>query len=296
MFRTATLALATLLFACADVPQVYHLRPQPVDFARIGAVPDLLVLPDFFFAVDGNAPAKPSKLKPQSELQIVRYVSGEFAKVVKPLPASKKGFHLQAGKPVDESELRQALMRGGAAANPGDTVQITRLEFRDKQIVVDLNGGGRKRYRLRDHVQIGIGGAPMPTTTTTTTSTATSGHSRPPGSTLILDFNGPVPDMSPDDLKKDLSGFLDFSKERSAALEWVDTLPPQFKDAIKDRKAIVGMDHEMVMAAMGRPDHKVRERDPNGVETEDWIYGQPPAKTVFVTFVGDKVAKVRQFP
>jgi hypothetical protein len=294
MFRTATLALATLLFTFADVPQVYHLRPQPADLAPIGAVPNVLTLPDFLFAVDGNVPAKPSKLKPQSELAIVRYVSSEFAKVVKPLPASKKGFRLQAGKPVDENDLRQALMIGGAAANPGDTVQITRIEFREKEIVVDINGGRRKHYRLRDHLQIGIGGAPMPTATTT--STATSGHSRPAGATLVLDFGGPVPDMSPDDLKKDLSGFLDFSRERSAAVEWVDTLPPQFKEAIKDRKAIVGMDHEMVIAALGRPDHRVRERDPNGVETEDWIYGQPPAKTVFVTFVGDKVTQVRQFP
>jgi len=296
MFHTATLALAMLLFVFADVPQIYHLRPQPADLAPMGAVPNTLTLPDFLFAVDGSAPVKASKLKPQSELEILRYVSGEFAKVVRPLPSSKKGFHLQAGKPVDENDLRQALMRGGAAANPGDTVQITRLEFRAKEIVIDLNGGSRKHYRLRDHLQIGIGGAPMPTTTTTTTSTATSGHSHPPGATLVLDFGGPVPDMSPDDLKKDLSSFLDFSKERSAAVEWVDTLPPQFKEAIKDRKAVVGMDHEMVIAALGRPDHKVRERDPNGVETEDWIYGEPPARTIFVTFVGDKVAKVQQFP
>lgn len=292
MFRNATLALGALLFACADVPQVYHLRPQPTDLAPIGAVPNLLALPDFAFAVDGNAPAKPSKLQPQSELEIVRYVSGEFAKVVKPVPASKKGFHIQAGSPVGEKELRQALMLGGAAANPGDTVQITRIEFREKQIVIDLNGGNRKRFRLRDHLQVGIGGAP----TSTVTTTSTVPNNRPPGATLFLDFKGPVPDMSPDDLKKDLSGFLDFSKQRSAAVEWVDTLPAQFKDAIKDRKAIVGMDHEMVMAALGRPDHKVRERDPEGKETEDWIYGQPPAKTVFVTFVGDKVVKVRQFP
>lgn len=293
MFRTTTVALATLLFVFADVPQVYHLRPQPGDLAPI-RIPDALTLPDFLFAVDGNAPPKSSKLKPQSELQIVRYVSSEFAKVVKPLPASKKGFRMQAGKPVDENDLRQALTLGGAAANPGDTVQITKIQFREKEIVIDINGGAKRHYRLRDHLQIGMGGAPMPTGTTT--STATGGHSRLPGATLVLDFGGPVPDMSPDDLKKDLSGFLDFSKERSAAVEWVDTLPPQFKEAIKDRKAIVGMDHEMVIAALGWPDRKVRERDPNGVQTEDWIYGQPPARTVFVTFAGDKVIQVRQFP
>jgi hypothetical protein len=51
----------------------------------------------------------------------------------------------------------------------------------------------------------------------------------------------------------------------------------------------------MVLAAMGRPERKVRERDADGNETEDWIYGTPPDKTVFVTFQGDKVVRVRQF-
>ncbi len=102
--------------------------------------------------------------------------------------------------------------------------------------------------------------------------------------------------MSPDDLKRILADFLDFSKERSAAVHWVDTLPPEFKQAIKDRRAVVGMNQEMVIAAVGRPDHKVRERNELGQETEDWIYGQPPAKTVFVTFIGDRVVRVQQFP
>ena len=92
-----------------------------------------------------------------------------------------------------------------------------------------------------------------------------------------------------------LQMFLSFSKEQSAAVNWVDTLPPQFKDAIRDQKAVVGMDHEMVLAALGRPDHKVRERDPDGTETEDWIYGNPPARTVFVTFTGDKVVRVKEY-
>jgi hypothetical protein len=55
------------------------------------------------------------------------------------------------------------------------------------------------------------------------------------------------------------------------------------------------MNHDMVLAALGRPGHKVRERDPDGSETEDWIYGSPPARTTFVTFVGDKVVRVKEF-
>jgi hypothetical protein len=56
------------------------------------------------------------------------------------------------------------------------------------------------------------------------------------------------------------------------------------------------MDHDMVLAAMGRPDRKVREKAADGSEIEDWIYGKPPAKTIFVSFEGDKVTQVQQFP
>jgi hypothetical protein len=55
------------------------------------------------------------------------------------------------------------------------------------------------------------------------------------------------------------------------------------------------MDQEMVIASMGRAEKKVRERGPDGNETEDWIYGSPPAKTVFVTFEGDTVINVKEF-
>jgi hypothetical protein len=149
-----------------------------------------------------------------------------------------------------------------------------------------VNGGGKRHFNLREHIQISAGGsnAPLP-----------SGQQQRPGGTLILDYGQPVPDMSADDVMTALQAFLTFSKEQSAAVNWVDTLPPQFKDAIKDQKAIAGMDHEMVLAALGRPDHKVRERDPDGTETEDWIYGNPPARTTFVTFTGDKVIRVKEF-
>jgi hypothetical protein len=116
------------------------------------------------------------------------------------------------------------------------------------------------------------------------------------GSTIYLEFKKSVPDMTPDDLKQLLSPFLDFTKQRSASVHWVDTLSPELKKAIQDRRPTVGMDREEVVAAIGKPEHKVRERDTEGNEIEDWIYGQPPSKTVFVRFQGERVTSIRQFP
>jgi len=100
----------------------------------------------------------------------------------------------------------------------------------------------------------------------------------------------------PDELKQLLAPLLDFSKQRSASVQWFDTLPVEMKKAIQDRRPLIGMDREMVVAAIGKPGHKVRERDTDGNDIEDWIYGTPPAKTIFVRFSGDRVSSIKQFP
>ena len=94
------------------------------------------------------------------------------------------------------------------------------------------------------------------------------------------------------DVKKILAPVLDFDK-RSATALYSETLPPEVQKAIKEKRALVGMDRDQVLLAMGHPDHKYRESK-DGVETEDWIFGTPPGKIVFVTFTGNKVVKVKE--
>jgi hypothetical protein len=285
-----TFALVVLLALGADQQGVMSLRAAPpVVQGADRTVPDSVALhtsaPDVPVQSSAHSAAA---LQPQSRLLLIRYVSGEFAKLVQSLPGGRKGFRVAAGKPVNMQKLSDALRLYGTAANQGDTVQITGLDIRSQEIVLQINGGGKKHFHLRQHIQIGIGNMQTPPP-------ATTGPPEIAGATLILDYGRSVPDMSPDDLKRDLSVMLDFSKQHSATVNWVETLPPQFQDAIKDHRAVVGMDQEMVIAAMGRPEHKVRERSPEGNETEDWIYGSPPARTTFVTFAGDTVIRVKEF-
>jgi hypothetical protein len=290
MYPRSTLVLAAALALSADLTDVNRYRTPLLPGTPVlnsfssGAPP----FSDVFVSVVQQTSAKATPLQPQSRLEIVRYVSGEFARVVKPIPGGKKGFKIAVGHKFNEVELRDAIRHEGTVASVGDTVQVTSIDFREKEIIIEINGGGKKHFNLREHLQVGIGG-------TTAPGTGQSGPQKAPGGVLVLDYGRTVPDMSADDLMTDLQNFLSFSKEQSAAVNWVDTLPAIFKDAIKDREAVVGMDHEMVLAALGRPDHKVRERDPDGTETEDWIYGNPPARTTFVTFTGDKVVRVKEF-
>ena len=298
---------AFLLLADADFPRVNSFRPSA---STIPSFPSDEEIPLFRSAGEsGDNPqdqapsqaktpsaAKNTPLQDTSKLALIRFVSGEFAKALKPLPAGKDGFLVYVGKPVNQELLDRAVATHGAAVNTGDNVQITKLEFRDHQVVVDLNGGGRGKKHWRDRFQISLGGGYPPMQSTSTPQNGPPGLQPGMGSTLFLDFSKPVPDMTPEDLKQILSPFLDFAKERSAALQWFDTLPPEMKKAIQDRRPVVGMDREEVVAAMGKPDHKVRERDSDGNDIEDWIYGQPPSKTVFVRFTGERVTNIKQFP
>jgi hypothetical protein len=99
-----------------------------------------------------------------------------------------------------------------------------------------------------------------------------------------------VPDVTPAEVKQLLAGVFDF-EARSAVTPWIETIPEEFREPVKERRVVVGMTREIVLAAKGRPEKKIRETK-DGVEYEDWIYGQPPF-TIFVTFRGDEVVEVK---
>jgi len=305
MPKLLTITCGFLLFAGADIPGSERLRSSPLPGETFSSADEIDVLPDVLAGdqqpaqSDASSKGKSATLQEHSKLDLIRYVSGEFAKATRNLPAGKEGFLLYVDKPLSPELLERAVATHGAAVHVGDAAQITKLEFHDHSIVVDVNGGGRGKKRWRDRIQIGMGGSIPTARTTTTTPQEENG---PPGmqpgmgSTIYLEFTKSVPDLTPDELKKLLSPFLDFAKQRSASVQWVDTLPPEMKKAIQDRRPTVGMDREEVVAAIGKPEHKVRERDSDGNEIEDWIYGQPPSKTVFIRFMGDRVTSIRQYP
>ncbi len=303
MVRLASMIAIAALLLSADASGLLRTSP-PSQIASISPDENLSALQATSQSADKGKPAQndskgnpdqstkaqPGPLQPMSRLSLVRYVDGEVVRVVRAIPAGKKGFHLKAGVPLNENALRMAVASAGSAINPGDHAQITNLDFKDKEIIVDINGGGRGKTRLRDRIHLEVGGIPTGTVTPDTPVNTNA------GATLYLDFDKPLPDMTAEELEQFLSGVLDFSKRHSAAVQWVESLPPEIQKAIQDKQPVVGMDHDMVLAAMGRPDRKVREKSSDGNEIEDWIYGTPPAKTIFVSFEGDKVTEVHQYP
>src|SRR5207249_524833 len=134
-------------------------------------------------------------------------------------------------------------------------------------------------------IQIGGGGGMAPVARPTA-------QAPPQGSYVSIQFDKHVPNLNPEEVKKILSNVLDFSK-KSAIKSFIESIPDEFQEAVKNKQAVVGMDKDLVLATLGRPIRKVRER--NGEqETEDWIYGERPHKIIFVTFLNGKVISVKE--
>lgn len=274
-FRTAYALTAALAFSGLLLGAARAASPQQV----------------FVPSSSASAATQPAghseRLTAGSELLLVRYVDGEYVKAVRAIPAGKKGFKIRLGSPVNPQDLSDALRLYGTVANPGDTVQITRLDFDAHSIRVEINGGGRKHFNWRQHIQFTMGNLASPP--------PNPDPQQPTGGVLVVDFGRQdVPNLSADQLKADLAPFLDFSRH-SAAINWVDTLPKKFREAIQLHEAVVGMTDDMVIAAMGLPDKKIRQWDEQGRETVDWIYGLPPSPSTFVTFVGESVVRVKRY-
>jgi hypothetical protein len=221
-----------------------------------------------------------------TKMQLIRVMDSEFVHVRKYFPVGDKSMVIGDDgtvKPGDAQLFRMA-QTVGAAAKLGDRVQITNIVFHEKSIYLEINGGPKKKQKWYQHIQIsGMGGAVGGTD---------PNQAQPTGAALTLEFKKHVPEMTGPELKELLSPVLDFSV-KTAAEVFVDTLPPKIREAVKNHEVLVGMNHDMVVMAKDRPPQKVREKDENGKDYEEWIYGTAPQDVVFVRFVGDEVVQVK---
>jgi hypothetical protein len=224
------------------------------------------------------------KLTPEQRIDLLRGLTAEYATAKIQLPRSKKTLNFDVNGTWDKQAWLDAAREHGPAARTGDLVQVTKIEIEGDKLVFTINGGfkgGRKWY---ERIEVGMGSR--------TTPIAQGQSNAPGGTTIALLFNRQIPSISAAEVKKLLAPILDFEK-RTVTESYVESLPPETQAAIKEKRAIEGMDREQVLMALGRPVRKVRETK-DEVELEDWVYGQPPGRIVFVTFDEGKVVKVKE--
>lgn len=225
------------------------------------------------------------KLTDEDRIEIVRGLTAEFATAKVILPRSKKPLNFESKGNWDKAEWAEAGKEFGPAARVGDLVQVTKVTIHDDRLVLEINNGLKTKKKWYERVEVGMGGSTQPIGRDQNTNA-------PGGTSISLKFDERVPVAKASEFKKMLAPILDFEK-RSATESYVETLPEPVKQAIAAKRAIEGMDREQVLLAMGRPVRKSRETK-DGLDYEDWVFGQPPGKMTFVTFQGGKVSKVKE--
>jgi hypothetical protein len=247
----------------------------------------VLLLTVLFCAAVASADDQKNQAPPiskQTRMDLIRAFNAELVYIRSPFPMGKTGLTLKQGQVTPNGEeLQRMLAMWGPAVKPGDQARISQILVKSDRIHFEINGGPVKKQKWYQHIQFGGGGG--------MTSVAPSDPAaNPRGSCVDLVFNGYVPELEPQQLKDLLRPVFDFNA-KSAVEAYLDTLPPKVRDAIKQHQVLVGMNRDMVVAAKGRPQKKIREKD-GELEYEEWIYGEPPQDVDFVRLAGDEVIRL----
>ena len=228
------------------------------------------------------------KMTPQTRIMVIRSLQSErvFARVL--FPQGDKGLKIENGVVTpSDMVIAQQVSEFGAAAKPGDRCVITDVKITDKDIVLEINGGPKKKGKWYQHIQVSGGGGASTPLPGTPSPQSLDAH----GSVVTLEFEKFVPDVNGDQVRAMLNPVFDF-KALTASEAYQKTLPPKIQEAIRDHKILVGMDKEMVMYSKGRPQQRIRDKDDKGEDYEEWIYGVPPEEVDFVRFKGNEVARL----
>ncbi len=204
------------------------------------------------------------------------------------LPRSKTPLSFESTGNYDKKAWAEIAKESGPAARTGDLVQITKTRNRKRP----PGAADQRRIQGRAPVVRRRADRQGPEWQSETVPIGRNDSNAPGGTSIAILFHKPLEPIKSSEMKKMLAPVLDFEKHQRDR-DLLRNLPPETQKAIKEKRVTEGMNHEQVMLAMGRPQHKSRETK-DGLEIEDWVYGIPPGKITFVTFTGDKVIKVKE--
>ncbi|WP_074651855.1 DUF2845 domain-containing protein [Terriglobus roseus] len=228
---------------------------------------------------------EPMDISGRRELVRMLLMEQGFAHRALPLGAPGLVLHANGKLTVDSKTLQARMYKDGMCAGAGDRIMVTDIAVLADRINIDVNGGPYLPHRFLRHISINN----MPL--------AGDGQvgERPTGTRITLLFEGATPRLSAAELKSLLEPLLDFGL-KSSEQAFADTLPEPIKKAIEEHEVYVGMNRRMVLASLGQPESKLRERaadSTDGEVFEEWIYGHTPQTIRFVRFRGDRVVLMK---
>jgi hypothetical protein len=265
--------ISPLIIALCAIPsaaQVFTVGPEALDAKYVDFQPT-------------NVAISTVPLTTHNREDLLRFLQAEQGFTIRPMPIST--ITLKANGPMEPSgsDYINLIREKGMAAKAGERVVITDVKIEKDRIILDFNGGPEHKHKFLRHIQIGMD------PNMTAPIVQDSGQD-PTGTRIALVFPHAVPDMTGMQVEALVKPIVDFSL-KNPVQAYADALPPWLRKSILDHQVLVGMNGDMVIAALGQPRNKVRERE-NQVPFEEWIYGEPPDPVQFVRFNNNRVIRV----
>jgi hypothetical protein len=263
-------SLFAALFTLPAAAQVFTVTPEGVDAKYIEFKPTNVTF--------SNVP-----LTHHDREDLLRFLQSEQGFTMRPLPVATLTLPANGEMKPSGYDYVNLVQSKGMAAKAGERVTITDVTIEKNSILIDFNGGPVHKHKWLRHISVGMD----PNATTPIVADAPNEAT---GSRIALIFPHDVPDLTGMQVEDLMKPIVDFAV-KTPQEAYTDTLPPFLRKAVNDHHVLVGMNHEMVVSAMGQPKTKMREEE-NQMNIEIWIYGDPPEPTQFVRFNGNRVIRL----
>lgn len=265
-----SIPLLAALVALPAAAQVFTVTPEGVDSKYLQFTPTSIQLSTL-------------PLTHHDREELLRFLQAEQGFAMRPLPIATLTLKANGEMKPSGSDYADIFRSKGMAAKAGSRVIITNVSIEKDRILLDFNGGPVHKHRFLRHVSVGMDPS-------MTNPVVHDDPNEATGSRIALVFPHEVPDLTGLQVEALVKPIVDFAV-KTPIEAYSDTLPPFLRKAVLDHQVLVGMNHEMVLSALGQPKTKMRELE-NQMDIEIWIYGEPPDPTQFVRFSGNRVIRL----
>lgn len=265
-----SIPLLAALLALPASAQVFTVTPEGVDAKYLEIKPT-------------NVTLSTLPLTNHDRQELLRFLQAEQGFAMRPLPVATLTLHANGEMKPNGSDYAELFRNKGMAAKAGERVVITNVSIEKDRILIDFNGGAVHKHKFLRHVSIGMD-------PNYTSPVVRDDPNEAKGTRIALVFPHDVPDVTGLQVEDLIKPIVDFAV-KTPQEAYTDTLPPFLRKAVLDHQVLVGMNHEMVISALGQPKTKMREME-DQQNIEIWIYGDPPQPTQFVRFNGNRVIRL----
>src|ERR1051326_9309905 len=98
-----------------------------------------------------------AQISRDAKFELLRTVLADQAAARIDMPFGGNGVEFAEDGQVNKEKLDKEMKKNGQSIATGKIVTITEMSFSDNKVELELDGGGKNKRKVCDHIQVGIG-------------------------------------------------------------------------------------------------------------------------------------------